>query len=517
MSTVFSGEPDPTKPHIDLLSDSKGLYGFQVYLDEKHQLPPMAYRPDVVSFGQSNDITLLHGLPTVSKKMPSAIGVSHEYNLFMRLREALAPRKGAVPPAEWRRKYFGAKSLSMMKMNWAISKCLEECADQEALRIARRFNYGVRGSIYAACCASERARQICEVFPVIAVLAYKSNDRPIAEKIQGEDDDDIWKVKLAGSKLVRLPTELQTELCKAIAAGRPLKDVARIAVVPMALRNIKPQAAHLYHFNANILRTLSENADYIYRYAPVRSMENYRWLSGLMYCFERDAMLGDGIPGPKSNAFISLARWMMKNMPVTMKIADLRHAIFDIYDWFCNDRDNFKPELSWRRAQELSAQWHERRNIQRQEEFRARLRLVEIERNRQMVERARADAQPVRVTQKFPQPWVPAATLRGYTIVPITSREELFDEACEMHHCVDNYGSAVENERCYIYSVRKGEKRIATVEVTRQLEQAGAFHTKYRFLARQVRGPCNAAVAPEVLQILDVWLGNMKEEQIVTP
>ena len=74
----------------------------------------------------------------------------------------------------------------------------------------------------------------------------------------------------------------------------------------------------------------------------------------------------------------------------------------------------------------------------------------------------------------------------GLRIVALRSGEEIFLEGRAMHHCVSSYTQAVVGGKCRLYSVRRGDERLATVEVAK-------VRTNKEFWdAVQIKGPCNA-------------------------
>jgi len=58
-----------------------------------------------------------------------------------------------------------------------------------------------------------------------------------------------------------------------------------------------------------------------------------------------------------------------------------------------------------------------------------------------------------------------------------------------MHHCVFSYADAVMAGKSRIYSIRDGERQVATVEL-----RGG----EKKVQMEQLKGPCNAAVSPNV-------------------
>jgi hypothetical protein len=146
--------------------------------------------------------------------------------------------------------------------------------------------------------------------------------------------------------------------------------------------------------------------------------------------------------------------------------------IEDIGDWAGrpnNDRP-FVPTMSVRTVRELSAQWHE---------------AVAQKRHREL--------------GPFPNPWFPAHTLPGgEEIVPIVNSEELSREGRAMHHCVAGYGHSIISGQVYIYSLRRGDQRVATIELRRDESDKAVLG--------QIRGACNAVVPAKTTAMIRRWL-----------
>ncbi len=103
--------------------------------------------------------------------------------------------------------------------------------------------------------------------------------------------------------------------------------------------------------------------------------------------------------------------------------------------------------------------------------------------------------------ETFPEePWIPGATVNGYTIAPITASDDLRDEGKRMHHCVGNYVQQVVAGSMYFYHVSKDGERVATV----QLEQ-----TNNRYIIEQIKGVCNADVPGDALKAVKRWIVTM--------
>lgn len=497
------------KPHIELLSDEKGLYGFRVVIDSDTKLAPFKYRPDVMSLDGTP--IMLHGLPGKKGTVPA---YTQEYMQFLSLRTALRKTKPGPKVTEFRefseafrdekfrQHFFGMQALARKKLNWAISKCIDECADKDAIKIARRYNVNLRSNIYAACCKSVRAKQICETFPVLAAEIYKTEAR-------------------------------EAEFRELVQNGVPLKNVAKRINLAMALRRIKPQSAHLLPTSIVAQEILKENSDYIFAYAPTKAMENYRWFFIVTYVLERcrlaDQTHGLDIFAPLQTAqeilgraqLSAFVRWLMKNVPTNKKLSILRNEAVDLLDWYRSNLARFNQNISYKSAQGLSLDWHTERQLVREREYRERLEVErQLQQERDAARRLELEEQlknrEVLWAKKFPEPWLPAGEYNGYSFVPLTCRNELNDEGLVMSHCAADYAHLIDQEICQVYSVRKGDKRLATLEIRQQNINEGSgpamiFLSKKRFAIAQIRGPHNSAVDAKVQNVVNSWLMNCQK------
>jgi hypothetical protein len=74
-----------------------------------------------------------------------------------------------------------------------------------------------------------------------------------------------------------------------------------------------------------------------------------------------------------------------------------------------------------------------------------------------------------------------------------------------MRHCVGTYVDKVMAGYCYIYSIRKHGKRVATAEIMR----AGD-----RMKLGQIRGPCNARVHEKIVATVRQWMRQQNRRPI---
>jgi hypothetical protein len=167
---------------------------------------------------------------------------------------------------------------------------------------------------------------------------------------------------------------------------------------------------------------------------------------------------------------------------------EVGNDLSDLLDWFraCHCTSNvfadfelnfgadlvtrrFTPNMAVTTAIRLSQQWHE----------------------------AVAERQDSNEDLVFPPPWLPPAQRGGLAIVPLISTTELYQEGQTLHHCVRSFAGRVRHDECYIYSVRRDGKSIATISLERSCG---------RIYAQQIRGPCNSTPPKEVTSFVGRWI-----------
>lgn len=85
----------------------------------------------------------------------------------------------------------------------------------------------------------------------------------------------------------------------------------------------------------------------------------------------------------------------------------------------------------------------------------------------------------------------------GYVMVPLRSAAELSEEGQVMNNCVGSYWGMVAARECAIYSVRRGNHRVATMEVR---WHGGAPRIW------QLEGPGNVLSDPVIWDVANAWL-----------
>jgi hypothetical protein len=376
-----------------------------------------------------------------------------------------------TPLGDKRRTFYGLEVKVTRVFNWLMGQALTSAAP-EALRVARRFPPSCRWEIYYAGVRSPYMLQLAETFPLLALR--------ISQQLHADTDPDRLARRDAARALVE--------------GGARLREVAAVYDWPMALRQVKAGAVHLS------FGLLCEQPRLLER-MPEPLPQMRRWLRRLRHAHN--------IGGR------DYATWAARHDLGAQEIEDLgdwikacqhqRDAMLDqeIQGWI--EQGNVPPHLEGRLRARLGVDRLFNRPVEGVDRpFVATMSLATVRKlsadwHEAMAKKEEANAQP------FPEPWFPASPLlNGYEIVPITNSGDLYREGKAMRHCVGSYSYQVINGSRYIYSIREGDKRIATVEIARDQDNRPALG--------QVRGPCNAPAPKEVVTAARRWLRSRKNE-----
>ena len=358
--------------------------------------------------------------------------------------------------------YHGLRLLSLQVINRLIGQAHEEAANADAIKAARRFTFKHREQIYRAASASRRALQLVETFPVLALNLYSEFGWPTDQHANIETWSLDHKNEIARKKAA----------IDLVERGVRLRDVAAAMDVPMALRCIKPGAAHLAF---NVFRQRPE----LLRFMPEALPRSKIWLGVVSWSSSRVSP--------------DFAAWAARNVPqIPGRLEQVGSFLGDLSDWVragllhpprpaFADEDfpepprgrqfvtrPFTPSMSLKTVTKLSADWHE------------------------------AVAAGMSGPQfTFPPAWYPAAKLGAYDILPIEDSGSLYREGAAMHHCVGTYAPEVRGGGICVYSVRCEGQRLATLALGRYGKRASVI---------QLRGPCNTEPPKQIASTVQRWL-----------
>jgi len=262
-------------------------------------------------------------------------------------------------------------------------------------------------------------------------------------------------------------TLLRKRACGRLRSAKPQEGCKRLSTsssvgldcgtIPMALRRVKPGAAHLAF--------ACYNPEWIVSLMPDSLPRMRVWLLALYNAYR---MAGS-----------DFAEWTARHaLQIPCGSQNERLSFLcDIADWVrASDGDDgrqfvvrpFTPTMSLRTVTRLSAEWHE------------------------------AVASNLTGPQHtFPAPWFPTATINGMEIIPIDNSADLYREGAFMHHCIGTYSEEVRGGRYYVYSIRRNGKRVAT---------AGLVLHGARAILQELRGPRNALASKQITATVQRWL-----------
>jgi PcfJ-like protein len=456
---------------VHLLWDIHGIYGIgEVAGSDWYKRSPQSLilRPDRLSDSAAP------GLYPVLQQITGRLGPfyrSLEGDLRKRIHHELLLRRGLPPPSQergdqwWshdpkqqahnRRLFHALREKSAAIINSLIRQALAEAADPDALKLARRFPFRLRYPIYRAASLSLRALQLADTFPTLALALY----------CRAKNDD----------------SDRRGEATQLVEAGAPLRRVAEVMNIPMALRRVKPMAAD---YALAVAEICARDPRLFHAYLPDPTPRAKIWLRTIRFAdsvgpefTEWAAKHCLEISGERAAVFTAiedLSDWVRAGYRSTVPPHVLR-AIIGHTDQLLQRRGDqfitrrFSPDMSLRTVLQLSAEWHET-----------------------------VAANMTGPDQAFPPPWCEAGQSGGYDIIPITTAGELYLEGRAMHHCAGTYSGSVMAGSCCFFSIRKDNKRVATL----QLQPAAADKVRIG----QLRGPCNAVVPKDIERAVNAWL-----------
>jgi PcfJ-like protein len=432
---------------VDLLSDPKGIYGIGIAYDDvrkeqsgcdKHVI----FRPDVLresSFPNEHQKALLHTLPR------HCFMLTHEWKLHeVMLGEALKRHptyQELKEEVEGGDREDGESAKHYRKIRWGQHK-----------RQLINLNGMLRRLIAEA--AEPNALKLARRFhPLVRENVYRG--AAISQRaLQLIDAFPVLGL------VIYCPVDRwwdrAPDAVEMVERGVRLNQIASFMDVPMWVRKLKPAVAHWF----------CDVPGHLHCYLPEKTWEQRLWLR---------AIKTRGANNP------DFAYWIARNvLKIGNRISPVLDFLSDMNDWVreakrkkprCITRP-FSPDMSVNTVRTENELWHE----------------------------AIAKRKAAKSNYKIPAPWYPAGQVNGYHIVPLDSTEELWKEGRAMHHCVGSYDCEVAAGNCYIYSVRQGDDRIATVELIRE-------QGKVKPLA--IRAACNAEPPKEVKLAVRKWISEL--------
>ena len=453
---------------IDLLSDAKGVYGIgineaDICKDRDYSPPPqlnhLILRPDIIrelplllsidrGGKPTNRVTLLHTLP-IRYFTESLERRLHKFMVdqalarnprFHELQEEIEQKGGEDNELWWR----GERGKLYRKIKWGQHK-------QQLIYL----NHKLKRLLSEA--ADPDALKLARRFhPLTRENIY----RAAATSSRALQLIDVFPVL---GQFIYCPEEADDWVIKAseaanmIERGVKLNQIASFLEIPMWARKLQPAVAHWFCYMREEL----------HHYLPEKTWEQRIWLRAFM---------------SRRNTDPDFAYWIARNvLKVGNRIPPVLNFLSDMNDWVMEAKREqprcitrpFCPDMSVETVRTENEHWHE----------------------------AIAKCDTAKSAYKIPVPWYPAGQANGYRIVPLDSAEELWKEGRAMHHCVGSYDYRVAAGGCYIYSVRQGDNRVATVELVRK---------DGKVVPQQIRAACNDEPPKEVKVAVRKWISELK-------
>lgn len=257
----------------------------------------------------------------------------------------------------------------------------------------------------------------------------------------------------------------RTAAADLVTSGATLKQASDLLALPFWLRRLPAGA---FHQSLPILPMDNEFGLRIASFVPRRGGDAAPWLAALS--------------GAAAAAGPSYALWFARSVKPAF-MSDESLLMMGAWAWFSQRpgsegakliRKAWSPDISARRALDEFNVW------------RRRLRLV--------------DALGFGVVD----PWLEPGTVAGFEFVPLRTVADFLQESERMENCLDQYADQLRAGRNVVFSIRRGERHVACVEVGVHDEEC----TMPTIV--QLRGPRNRRASPEIWQATFAWLGSQK-------
>jgi hypothetical protein len=175
--------------------------------------------------------------------------------------------------------------------------------------------------------------------------------------------------------------------------------------------------------------------------------------------------------------------WAAANLPDSTA----RRNLAEVADFAGNNRALFNTRWSFAQAKAASDRWH-----------------AEIARRPFGLAALAADWR-VRIDYA---PLPSHLQVDGFAFHALQTREDIFIEGQAMHHCVRTYADRVAKGLSRLYSVRRGDVRVATLELWPAARPGSAMP---RYALTQLKGPCNARPRPAVASAVAAFVDKANE------
>jgi hypothetical protein len=446
--------PNDNRP-VDLLRDPKGVYGIGITNDEVREEQiicdrHLIFRPDVIAesaFPREYRDSLLQTLPN------HCFLLTYEWKLHkVMLDEAL-------------------------KRNPRYQELAEEA--EAGHRKGEASPKGEKANLYRKIRWGQHKRQLINLNGMLKRLiseAAEPTALKLARRFHPVVRENIYRGAAISQRALQLIEAFPVlgiviycpldcwwdrapDAVKMVERGARLNQVASFMDIPMWARKLKPAVAHWF-CNVHV-------PDDLHCYVPERTWEQRLWLRALQ---------------SRRSDNPDFAYWIARNvLKVGNRIGPVLDFLSDMNDWVREAKRKkprcitcpFSPDMSVNTVRTENELWHE----------------------------AIAKRKAAKSNYKIPAPWYPPGQVNGYQIVPLDSTEELWKEGRAMHHCAGSYDYRVAAGKCYMYSVREGDNRLATVELVRK---------QGKVMPLQIRAACNAEPSKDVKIAVSKWVSELR-------
>jgi hypothetical protein len=261
-------------------------------------------------------------------------------------------------------------------------------------------------------------------------------------------------------------TPAQRERCfELINDGAPLREAADVLGLAWWLRKLPISA-----FTAP-LPAFPPDPEFSFRIASLIPRDATLapvWLSRVSHALE--------VCGP------AYALWLARQQDLSGS-SEERFSFMAAWAWFAGQpgllgyrllRRPWTAEMSFKRAREELAAW------------RQRLRLIEC------------------LGPGIERAWLTDGSAAGFNFVALRTVDDFIAESEALENCLDQYADQLHTGLTAVFSVRKGSRRVACVEIGLHDEEV----TMPRIV--QLRGARNRRVPPEVWQAAYSWMGGQR-------
>lgn len=305
------------------------------------------------------------------------------------------------------------------------------------------------------------------------VRRFAAPDRRVARRLVRSsprvgDLATVFPGALHAIATMRGGAERRDEALRLVEAGAPLKQVAAALDLPLWLRRLPPEA-----FRDTIPR-LPSGESFARRIAsrfPAHRRGAAFWLASVAFAAEA---VGE-----------EFAIWLA-GQPLFNRPGDPLQCFSALaaYAWFSGQRTHpcrrlivvpWRSEIAVDTALCAAKSWLNRLRL-----------VVEV----------RAGV--------LTDPWCTEGSAGGYEFVPLLDADSLLCEANLMHNCADQYSHRLVQDRCRLFSVRKGGQTVASLEIGPHPREARTI------TVTQLKARYNAPAPLDVWQAVHAWLATQR-------